>query len=34
MEYLQFYLGIGCLLSLYLAFYYFINRKNLSKPIS
>ena len=34
MEYLQIYLGIGCLLSLYLAFYYFIHRKKLSKPIS
>lgn len=34
MKYLLIYLGIGCLLSLYLASYYFISRKNLSKPIS
>jgi hypothetical protein len=34
MKYLLIYLGIGCLLSLYFASYYFISRKNLSKPIS
>lgn len=34
MDFLKLYLGIGGLLSLYLAAYYFLNRNNLAKPIS
>jgi hypothetical protein len=34
MDYLKIYLGIGCLMSLYFAAYYFLNSRNLAKPIS